>query len=137
MDPQHHSRIGLGRPLPSVEIKLVTGKHESAQKRRGVFRGQIHIRGPSLVSTAAGSTGIKSRDPEDWIPTGRIGEWDTSLRSLQVVDNLTDLRIRHLGEYVPIEKLEAIYKKVEYVRDCVLFHSWKSVELCGIFSKSL
>ncbi|CCX34739.1 Similar to Long-chain-fatty-acid--CoA ligase 1; acc. no. O60135 [Pyronema omphalodes CBS 100304] len=134
MDPQHHSRIGLGRPLPSVEIKMVTGKHESAQKRRGVFRGQIHIRGPSLVSTAAGSTGIKSRDPEDWIPTGRLGEWDTSLRSLQVVDNPTDLRIRHLGEYVPVEKLEAIYKKVEYVRDCVLFHSWKSVELCGVFN---
>jgi hypothetical protein len=143
MAPQHHTRNGLGRPLPSVELKLVAGPNESAEKSKGVYRGRIHIRGPSisLVKTPRIRTGVnvgltlatQLSSEEEWINTNRIGEWNIHKQDFRVLDNLVEpLGERYLGDYVPVERLEATYKKVRYVFECVLLHSWKCVDLIGI-----
>lgn len=138
MPPQHHARTGLGRPLPSVEIKLLTGQGEKVCKRRNVYRGHVYIRGPSLPKPPESIDHV-SNPPYSgdggWIATGRVGEWDISKQSFRVVDHLLEpLTARFLGDYVPIERLEAIYKKVNYVNECVLLNSWRSVQLIGVIS---
>jgi long-subunit acyl-CoA synthetase (AMP-forming) len=140
MPPQHHTRNGLGRPLPCIEIKLVASTHDGFSESRNIYRGHIHIRGPSLPKPPG--TGLdltsnsSSSDNDEWVSTGRIGEWHASQQSLRVIDNLIEpLTARYLGDYIPIEKLEATYKKVDYVRECVLLHTWKCVQLIGIISK--
>ncbi|KAA8911425.1 hypothetical protein FN846DRAFT_1001394 [Sphaerosporella brunnea] len=145
MAPHHHTRTGLGRPLPSVELKLVADVNESAEKSRGIYRGRIHIRGTSisLVKTPRYRTGVdvgltlatQLSSEEEWINTNRVGEWNSHKQSFRVIDNLLEpLGARYLGDYVPVERLEAIYNKITYVRECVVTHSWRCVDLIGIIS---
>lgn len=143
MPPQHHTRTGLGRPLPSVEIKLVTAADEGVGRWRSLYRGRIFIRGPSLTNPGAvrKRTGINidltlpssSSNEDEWIETHRIGEWNASRKSFRVIGNLLEpLTARYLGDYIPIERLELVYKKRPYVTECILFHSWKSTRLISI-----
>jgi long-subunit acyl-CoA synthetase (AMP-forming) len=130
----------LGRPLPSLEVKLVSDGGASARKSRNIYRGQIYVRGPSFVpSTPTARANIVPKNDSDkgdgysWVKTGAIGEWDASKRTIGVI-GYTDLNLRdrHLGEYIPIQVLEGIYTKIPYVVECILINSWKSVPLIAI-----
>lgn len=147
MPPQHHTRIGIGRPLPSVEVKLVAiSEDEGAQTSRHIYRGLIMIRGPSIAraKTPQRRSGVnynltlaaQSSSEDDWIETGRFGEWNSNKQSFRVVGHLiASLTSRYLADYIPVERLEATYKEVVYVTECVFHHSWRCVKPIAILRK--
>jgi len=152
MGPQFHSRTGLGRPLPSLELKLVAAPGEDVNPLRNIYRGLVYIRGPSLARSKASAsdnssaTVASSKSDETlghrlktfgWVRTDRIGEWDGGKQSLRIIDVLVEpLTARYLGDYIPVETVEAVYRRLPYVLDCILVNSWKCLNLIGIICES-
>jgi len=146
MSPQHQTRTGLGRPLPCVELKLVAipdSGGSGVKTRRQTYRGLVVIRGPSIAraKTPQRRSGVDgsltlaalSSSEDDWIDTGRIGEWNSSKQSFRVVGlTLNNLTTRYLADYVPVERLEATYRELAYVEECVFHHSWRAVKPIAI-----
>ncbi|TGZ82643.1 acetyl-CoA synthetase-like protein [Ascodesmis nigricans] len=127
MTPRTHDPInGLGRPMPSLEIKL---KHHKGHVKEadGCIYGTICIRGPSVPLTA-------DIGPDGWTTTAFYGKWHIQARHLQIIRTFRDLRDRYLGDYIPVGDLERILAKAPFVESGILVYQGQRLELIGVLS---
>ncbi|KAJ1914373.1 long-chain fatty acid-CoA ligase [Tieghemiomyces parasiticus] len=109
MDPSCFELKVVGPPVPDVEVKLVDVKDTEYRAAEG--RGEVWVRGASITP------GYYKRDDltrevlteDKWFMTGDIGEWQPD-GQLKLIDRKKNLvKLAH-GEYIALEKLEAVYK---------------------------
>jgi long-chain acyl-CoA synthetase len=60
--------------------------------------------------------------PDGWFKTGDIGEFDATSGNLNVIDRVKNLIKMQGGEYIAVEKLEAIYRSAHSVSN-VMVHA--------------
>ncbi|CAK7213136.1 long-chain fatty acid-CoA ligase [Sporothrix curviconia] len=123
--PLQWTETAIGTVPGAVEVKLV-GQPELgyvADPTDGSDpHGEVWIRGKPVATeyynnpeeTAAAIT------PDGWFRTGDIGAFDKS-GHLRVVDRLKNLIKMQGGEYIALEKLEAIYRGSSSVHNCMVY----------------
>jgi long-chain acyl-CoA synthetase len=123
-DPAQPGVLGMvGPPTACAEIKLVDVP-DSSYKSTNVPRpqGEIWMRGPTVMKGyyKQPKTTAESLTEDGWLMTGDIGEW-TSDGNLAVIDRKKNLVKLSNGEYIALEKLEAIYKTSPYVQNICVY----------------
>jgi len=116
---QQYGVVGL--PVPSIEIKLLDVPDA------GYFvsnkQGEVCIRGPSVTSGYFKRPDLNSDETiftqDGWLRTGDIGQWNAD-GTLSLIDRLKNLIKLEHGEYIALERLEAVYKSCNLVSNlCV------------------
>lgn len=115
-DPLSWTDSALGELPGSIEVKLVdfpAAKYYSANRPA---QGEIWIRGDSV---APGYLDLPNETAESfthdgWFKTGDIGEFD-SYGQLRIIDRKKNLVKTLNGEYIALEKLEAVYRSAGVV----------------------
>lgn len=112
----------VGVPVPSCEVKLVDAPDAGyLSTNQPNPQGEVWIRGPSV------SKGYFKRDDvtqesmtdDGWFKTGDIAQWNQD-GTLSIIDRKKNLVKLAGGEYIALEKLEAIYKSCPLVMNlCV------------------
>lgn len=99
-------------PIPTaVEVKLVSLPELNYSTDTTPPQGEILIRGAPVVRAYFEDPDetAKAVTPDGWFRTGDVGEFDAD-GHLRVVDRLKNLVKLQGGEYVALEKLEAVYR---------------------------
>lgn len=123
MDPQEWTDDALGDIPGSVEVKLVdfpdAGYHATNKPNP---QGEIWIRGtPVLKEYYENEEETKaSLTPDGWFKTGDIGEFDHN-GHLKIIDRKKNLVKTLNGEYIAIEKLEAVYRAATVVANICVY----------------
>ncbi|KAK6099727.1 long-chain fatty acid-CoA ligase [Batrachochytrium dendrobatidis] len=105
----------VGAPFPCNEIKLVavtdTAYTPFPQDPKNNPRGEVWARGKSIMKGYYKQPQLtaESMTSDGWFMTGDIGEWHPD-GSLSIIDRKKNLVKLNNGEYVALEKLEALYK---------------------------
>ncbi|KAH8146700.1 uncharacterized protein LAJ45_09383 [Morchella importuna] len=127
MPPSRYNNKNTGMILPSLQIKLV-----SVTPRYSALSsppcGEIFIRGPSVPHMGYfknPEASLAAFLDEGWVKTGILAEWDPYKRcpGPTIIGNVDSLERRYSGDYVPIESIEAAYRKCRLVQDCCIIYS--------------
>ena len=108
----------VGEPVVGCEVKLV---HVDVEEEGGggggggEERGEIWVRGDNVSAgyyEGIGSDGavrVRSiQDKDGWFRTGDVGVWDKDTGGLKIVDRIKNIFKLQQGEFVSVEKIEAI-----------------------------
>ncbi|KAK4105262.1 acetyl-CoA synthetase-like protein [Parathielavia hyrcaniae] len=112
-------------PIPAaVEIKLVSLPELNYSASSTPPQGEILIRGAPVLAAYLDNPDetAKAITPDSgggWFRTGDIGEFDAA-GHLAVIDRVKNLVKLQGGEYIALEKLEAIYRGVGYVHNIMV-----------------
>jgi long-chain acyl-CoA synthetase len=108
----------VGLPVPSIEIKLLDVPDAGYLSTNTPPQGEVCIRGPSVVRGYYKRPDLnedKTIFPGDgWLRTGDVGQWNPD-GTLSLIDRLKNLIKLASGEYIALERLEAIYKACNLV----------------------
>ncbi|KAF8800344.1 long-chain-fatty-acid-CoA-ligase [Phlegmacium glaucopus] len=108
----------VGLPVPSVEIKLLDVPDAGYLANNTPSQGEICIRGPSVTSGYYKRPDLNSDEniftKDGWLRTGDIGQWNSD-GTLSLIDRLKNLIKLASGEYIALERLEAVYKACNLV----------------------
>ncbi|AEO64021.1 uncharacterized protein THITE_2109696 [Thermothielavioides terrestris NRRL 8126] len=114
--PLQWTADGAIGPIPAaVEVKLVSLPELNYLTTHNPPRGEILIRGAPVLRSYFRNPDETARalTPDGWFRTGDVGEFDTSPAAaghLRVVDRVKNLVKLQGGEYIALEKLEAVYR---------------------------
>jgi long-chain acyl-CoA synthetase len=119
--PLEWTTDAIGPMEVSLELKLVALPDLGYYTDRTPPQGEILLRGPPVLTayyenpeeTAAAVT------PDGWFRTGDIGEFDAN-GHVKVIDRVKNLIKMQGGEYIALEKLEAVYRGCPYVLNLVV-----------------
>lgn len=128
MTPDTWKPTGIGRPLPAVDIKIVENPSLPFRLSR-YYRGDIFVRGPNIP--------FNPNNPPDefgWVQTSCLGQWDIWEQTFRIIGESADLRYRYLGDYVPTETLESIYKLAPFVQECILVYTYRRTQPIAMLS---
>jgi long-chain acyl-CoA synthetase len=109
-------------PIPAaVEIKLVSLPGLNYFTSTTPPQGEILIRGLPVFAEYLDNPDetAKAITPDGWFKTGDIGEFD-SAGHVAVIDRVKNLVKLQGGEYIALEKLEAIYRGSGYVQNIMI-----------------
>ncbi|KAJ4306040.1 long-chain fatty acid-CoA ligase [Collariella sp. IMI 366227] len=109
-------------PIPAaVEIKLVSLPELNYSVDSNPPQGEILIRGAPVVKEYLDNPEetAKAVTPDGWFRTGDIGEFDAD-GHVAVIDRVKNLVKLQGGEYIALEKLEAIYRGAAYVQNIMV-----------------
>jgi len=121
MHPSEWSNTSIGGPTTSVEIKLVDFPEAGYFTSNIPEQGEIWIRGPAISLGYFNNPEETTAAFEDgWFKTGDIGEWDT-VGHLKIIDRKKNLVKSLAGEYIALEKLEAIYRSDSTVVNIMVY----------------
>jgi long-chain acyl-CoA synthetase len=113
---------GAGGTVPAgIEVKLVSLPELGYRTDGAVPQGEILVRGAPVLK------GYYQNDEESrrvitadgWFRTGDIGEFGPE-GHLRVVDRVKNLVKMQGGEYVALEKLEAVYRGARFVQNIMV-----------------
>jgi len=121
-DPLSWTDTAFGEPPGSIEIKLVDFPAAGYYSTNTPAQGEIWIRGDSV---AKGYLDLPDETAESftrdgWFKTGDIGEFD-SVGQLRIIDRKKNLVKTLNGEYIALEKLEAVYRSAGVVKNICVF----------------
>lgn len=120
-NPEHKADTDTtGELVPAVTVKFVDVPDAGYFSKN--HQGELWVKGPSV------SPGYWKNDKETkeaytddgWFQTGDIGEL-TSDGKIKVVDRKKNLVKTLNGEYVAVERLEALYKSNKYINNICVF----------------
>jgi len=122
-NPLEWTSESIGAMTASIEAKLVDfadAGYFATNKPNP--QGEIWLRGPTVL------TGYYENDKETaealtedgWFKTGDIGEWDKN-GHLKIIDRKKNLVKTLNGEYIALEKLEAIYRSAPVVANICVY----------------
>ncbi len=106
---------------PSIELKLVSLPDLGYSTSSNPPQGEILLRGAAVAKEYFKNpeeTG-KAYTSDGWFRTGDIGEID-SVGHVKVIDRVKNLVKLQGGEYIALEKLEAIYRGSQYVNNLMI-----------------
>ncbi|PPQ73986.1 hypothetical protein CVT26_006355 [Gymnopilus dilepis] len=134
----------VGVPGPCLEIKLVDcpdmgyfsdPKSQHNAERSGAAststsshlpQGEICLRGASLTKGYFNRPDLNEDEEtftkDGWFRTGDIGQWNED-GTLSLIDRKKNLVKLKGGEYIALERLEAIYKSSDFVSNLCLYAS--------------
>jgi len=124
MDPRGWTPDALGIMPSSVEVKLVDFPDAGYYSTNKPAQGEVWIRGtPVLKEYYNNEQETKENISEDgWFKTGDIGEFDAN-GQLRLIDRKKNLVKTLTGEYIALEKLEAIYRSAKVVANICVYAS--------------
>eukprot|EP01104_Vermistella_antarctica_P013391 TRINITY_DN4039_c0_g1_i1.p1 TRINITY_DN4039_c0_g1~~TRINITY_DN4039_c0_g1_i1.p1 ORF type:complete len:751 (-),score=233.67 TRINITY_DN4039_c0_g1_i1:84-2207(-) len=118
----------VGPPITSTEIKLVDCPemgYLSTNKPRP--QGEVWLGGYNITKgyyKNPEKTAEEFHDEGDkknwWFSTGDIGEWDEQ-GVLRIIDRIKNLIKPPHGEYIALEKLEAVFKNSRFVENVLVY----------------
>ncbi|KAH6618147.1 hypothetical protein B0J18DRAFT_272587 [Chaetomium sp. MPI-SDFR-AT-0129] len=109
-------------PIPAaVEIKLVSLPELNYSASSTLPQGEILIRGAPVLREYLDNPEetAKAVTPDGWFRTGDIGQFEAD-GHVSVIDRVKNLVKLQGGEYIALEKLEAIYRGVAYVQNLMV-----------------
>ncbi|KAI1504683.1 hypothetical protein F5X99DRAFT_370686 [Biscogniauxia marginata] len=111
----------IGPAPPSLEVKLVSIPDIGYDTATKPPQGEILLRGLPVAKEYYKNPEetAKAFTPDGWFRTGDIGEID-SIGHIKVIDRVKNLIKLQGGEYIALEKLEAIYRGSSYVNNLVV-----------------
>ncbi|KAJ3517351.1 hypothetical protein NLJ89_g568 [Agrocybe chaxingu] len=123
----------VGVPAPSVEIKLLdcpemgyfsSTDSSSSSTTSHLPQGEVCIRGPSVTSGYFNRPDLNNDEEiftkDGWFRTGDVGQWNED-GTLSIIDRLKNLVKMQSGEYIALERLEAIYKTCKLATNLCLY----------------
>ncbi|KAE8450505.1 hypothetical protein EG329_006235 [Mollisiaceae sp. DMI_Dod_QoI] len=123
MDPMEWTDNALGDIPGSIEVKLVdfpdAGYHATNKPNP---QGEIWIRGVTVMEGYFDNPEEtkEALAPGGWFKTGDIGEFDKN-GHLKVIDRKKNLVKTLNGEYIALEKLEAVYRAATVVANICVY----------------
>lgn len=111
----------VGKPLPSVELKLAAD-------------GEILARGPSIFAGYhRDADATKSAfDDEGWFHTGDVGRW-TDDGFLQIVDRKKEILVTAGGKNVPPANIERLFAADPLVKHALVYGDGKRYLVAGLW----
>ncbi|KAH7083786.1 hypothetical protein FB567DRAFT_529921 [Paraphoma chrysanthemicola] len=123
VDPLAWTSGSLGRTPGSVEVKLVDVPDLNYLTSNTPPQGEVWIRGNAVISGYLDNPEENSKAFHDgWFKTGDIGLFD-SLGQLKIIDRKKNLVKTLNGEYIALEKLEALYRTTAIVNNICVYAS--------------
>ncbi|KDD75732.1 AMP-binding enzyme [Helicosporidium sp. ATCC 50920] len=121
-DPRFTATVGP--PLATTELRLESVPELGCDAQASPPRGEVCVRGPTLFReyykdpqrTAA------EFDAEGWFHTGDVGEM-TPHGALKIVDRKKNFFKLSQGEYIAVEKVEAVYARAASVSQVWVYGS--------------
>ncbi|KAI1141635.1 long-chain-fatty-acid-CoA ligase [Hypoxylon sp. FL0543] len=112
----------IGPVPPSLEIKLVSLPDLGYDAKATPPQGEILLRGLPVCKEYFKNPEEteKAFTPDGWFRTGDIGEFD-SVGHIKIIDRVKNLVKMQGGEYIALEKLEAVYRGSEYVHNLMVY----------------
>ncbi|KAF5011468.1 hypothetical protein FDECE_2420 [Fusarium decemcellulare] len=120
--PLEFSPNAIG-PVPAAcEIKLVALPELGYSTESTPPQGEIWIKGLPVMTKYWNNPEEteKAITPDGWFKTGDIGEFDAN-GHLRVFDRVKNLVKMQGGEYIALEKLEAVYRGVQSVANVMVY----------------
>ncbi|KAI9183293.1 long-chain fatty acid-CoA ligase [Blastocladiella emersonii ATCC 22665] len=118
----------VGVPVACGELKLVDVPEAGYFARANPPRGEVWVRGNAVMRGYYNQPELtrETLTEDGWLMTGDIAQFNPD-GSLQIIDRKKNLvKLAH-GEYIALEKLEAVYGESKYVaRLCVYADSLRS-----------
>ncbi|KAI2633380.1 acetyl-CoA synthetase-like protein [Xylaria nigripes] len=111
----------IGPVPPSIELKLVSIPDLGYSTSSEPPQGEILLRGAPVAKEYFKNPEEteKAFTPDGWFRTGDIGEIN-SVGHVKVIDRVKNLVKLQGGEYIALEKLEAIYRGSAYVHNLMV-----------------
>lgn len=111
----------IGPVPPSLELKLVSLPDIGYSASTTPPQGEILLRGAPVAKEYFKNPEEteKAYTSDGWFRTGDIGEID-SVGHIKVIDRVKNLVKLQGGEYIALEKLEAIYRGSTYVNNLMI-----------------
>jgi len=135
MEMDDRARKCVGPPIPCCEIKLVDVPEMGYLTTANPPRGEVWVRGPN-ITTGYYKNPEKTQEvitEDKWFMTGDIGQWNEN-GTLRIIDRKKNLIKGPHGEYIALEKLEAVYKNSQFIRMiCVYADSERLGNMAFVF----
>ncbi|KAG5723723.1 Long-chain-fatty-acid--CoA ligase 2 [Termitomyces sp. T112] len=108
----------VGVPVPSTEVKLRDVEEAGYLSTNNPPQGEVCIRGPSVTKGYFKRPDLNEDETiftkDGWFRTGDVGQWNPD-GTLSLIDRIKNLvKLQH-GEYIALERLEAVYKSCNLV----------------------
>jgi len=126
LPPELMSYGNVGIPVPCLEVKLIDVPEAGYFANGTPPQGEVCLRGPSVIKGYYKRPDL-NEDPtiftsDGWFRTGDVGQWNPN-GTLSVIDRIKNLVKLSSGEYIALERLEAVYKSCNLVANlCVYGH---------------
>lgn len=119
--PLEYTSNAIGPVPASVDVKLVSLPELGYSTDSNPPQGEIWVKGPSVFTEYYENPEetAKAKTEDGWFKTGDIGEFDAS-GHLRVIDRVKNLIKMQGGEYIALEKLEAVYRGSNYVHNIMI-----------------
>ncbi|KAF9232892.1 hypothetical protein BU15DRAFT_90547 [Melanogaster broomeanus] len=113
----------VGLPSPCIEIKLIDVLEAGYKATANPPQGEVCIRGPAVTKGYYKRPDLNEDETiftkDGWLRTGDVGQWNPD-GTLSLIDRIKNLVKLQGGEYIALERLEAIYKSCSLVANlCV------------------
>lgn len=122
-NPLEYTANSIGPVSGAIEVKLVSIPDIGYSTEAKVPQGEIWMRGLPIMKEYFNNPEetAKALTPDGWFKTGDIGEFDAD-GHLRVIDRVKNLVKMQGGEYIALEKLEAVYRGSQMVAN-VMIHA--------------
>ncbi|ETS00933.1 hypothetical protein MKX07_006479 [Trichoderma sp. CBMAI-0711] len=122
-NPLEYTANSIGPVSGAIEVKLVSIPEIGYSTEAKVPQGEIWMRGLPIMKEYFNNPEetAKALTPDGWFKTGDIGEFDAD-GHLRVIDRVKNLVKMQGGEYIALEKLEAVYRGSQMVAN-VMIHA--------------
>lgn len=121
--PLEYSPTAVGPIAAAIDVKLVSIPEMNYSADSNPPQGEIWMKGKPILAEYYDNPDETSKalTEDGWFKTGDIGEFDAS-GHLKVIDRLKNLVKMQGGEYIALEKLEAVYRGSQTVAN-VMVHA--------------
>lgn len=119
--PDDYRFDSVGKPLPSVELKLAADG-EILAKGENVFSG--YHKAPEATAEAF--------DGDGWFKTGDVGRW-TDDGFLQIIDRKKDILVTAGGKNIPPANIERLFQDDPFIAHLVVYGEGKKFLSAGVW----
>ncbi|CCD27265.1 uncharacterized protein NDAI_0K00740 [Naumovozyma dairenensis CBS 421] len=136
VQPDHFGYGIAGDLAGAVTAKLVDVEELGYYAKNN--QGELWLKGPSVMPEYYKNPEEteKALTKDGWFKTGDIAEW-TSKGQVRIIDRKKNLVKTQNGEYIALEKLEAVYRSNQYVQNICVYADENKVKPVGIVVPNL